>query len=73
MYHQEADQNNNPQACAFLGKIYEDGLYLPQDIKKALTYYQKAMTYREPSGSYRYALGLINGKFSKNGQNKEDI
>jgi hypothetical protein len=33
-------------------------------------YYQKAMQGKESYASYRFALCLINGKFSKDGQNK---
>jgi hypothetical protein len=36
-------------------------------------YYKVAMRGKENYASYRYALGLIKGKFSKAGQNKQDI
>ncbi len=43
------------------------------DLKKSMMYYQKGISGKEPYANYRFALCLINGKFSKNGQNKEDI
>lgn len=73
IYHEEADSNGNSQACTFLGKVYEEGTLLPMDLKKSMTYYQKAINAKEPYASYRYALCLINGKFSRDGQNKDDI
>jgi hypothetical protein len=72
IYHEEAD-NGNPQACAFLGKVYEEGVLLPMDLKKAMAYYQKAMSGKEAYASYRFALCLVSGKFGKDGQSREDI
>lgn len=43
------------------------------DLKKAMAYYQKGISGKEPYASYRYALCLINGKFSREGQNRADI
>lgn len=43
------------------------------DIKKSMMYYQKGISGKEPYAHYRFALCLINGKFSRNGQNREDI
>ncbi len=43
------------------------------DIKKSMSYYQKGMSGKEPYAHYRFALCLINGKFSQSGQKKEDI
>jgi hypothetical protein len=35
------------------------------DLKKSLTFYQKAMEGKDPYGTYRFALSLISGKLSK--------
>lgn len=35
------------------------------DLKKALTYYKKAMEGKDPYGTYRFSLCLISGKLSK--------
>jgi TPR repeat protein len=43
IYHEEAD-SGNPQACAFLGKVYEEGAFLPIDLKKSMGYYQKGIS-----------------------------
>jgi TPR repeat protein len=42
IYHEEAD-NGDAVAAAFLGQVYEEGVLLPQDMKKAVKYYQKGM------------------------------
>jgi TPR repeat protein len=42
-------------------------------MKKAAEYYKLAMKGKENYASYRFAMCLIKGKFSNNGQNKADI
>jgi hypothetical protein len=66
IYHQEAE-GNNAQACCFLGKVYEDGILLPKDIKRSLAYYQKAISLKDPYANYRFAMCLIKGKYNKEG------
>lgn len=56
-----------------MGKVYEEGLLLPKDLRKAAEYYKLAIKGKENYASYRYAGCLIKGKFSKEGQNKKDI
>lgn len=71
-YHAEA-RKGNPQACCFLGKAYEEGLLLSKDLTEAKNYYTLAMKGKDNYAHYRYALCLIKGKFSSQGQNKKDI
>lgn len=47
-------------------------MLLPKDIEKAINYYQIALKTKDPHGSYRYALALIQGTFSDK-QNKADM
>jgi uncharacterized protein len=72
IYHLEA-QKGNPQASAFLGKVYEDGLLLEKDLKQAVLYYKQGMKGKDSYAYYRYAMCLIKGKLSPSGQNKKDI
>jgi TPR repeat protein len=56
-----------------LGKVYEEGLLLPRDIKQASLYYKQGMKGKDNYSFYRYALCLIKGKFSPEGQNRKEI
>ena len=56
-----------------MGKAYEEGLLLTKDIDQAKIYYTQAMKGKNSYAQYRYALCLIKGKFSPQGQNKKDI
>jgi TPR repeat protein len=53
-----------------LGKIYEEGLLVPIDIKKALAYYQKAINDKDVYANYRYAICLMKGKVNNGEQTK---
>lgn len=56
-----------------MGKIYEEGMLVPIDVKKALAYYQKAIDGKDVYANYRYAICLIKGKVNNGGQTKEQI
>jgi TPR repeat protein len=49
-------------ACAFLGKVYEEGILLPQDLPKSVDYYKRTLSSNHPYAAYRLALKMIKGK-----------
>ena len=58
---EEADRNNNSDACNMLGQIYELGQLLPKDPQKAMMYYKKSNDSRNPYGTYLYGRGFERG------------
>jgi TPR repeat protein len=73
IYHKEADQSINVDACTFLATVYEEGTLLPKNLAKSSAYYKKAVEGKNKYGIYRFAICLIKGTFNKNGQNVDDI
>lgn len=73
VYHQEADKKNDPNACSFLGQIYEEGVFLPQNLNKAIEYYKKAIKANKSYAKYRFGMALAQGVLNPKGINKPDL
>jgi len=49
------------EAQRFLGRMYDKGLGVPQDYNKAIEWYRKAATQKDPAAQYYLGLKYANG------------
>jgi hypothetical protein len=53
--------------------VYEEGVLLPQDMKKATKYFQKGIKGKESYAYYRFAMAKISGDIREQGVSADDI
>ncbi len=58
-------QENNGEACAILGISYEDGTSGPQDLSKAISYFEKACDLDSGIGCFRLGRYLAEYDYAK--------
>lgn len=58
-YLEQIDVTKEPRAAALLGRIYEFGLGVPQDGKKALEYYEYAISKVNNNSLLRNSFNLF--------------
>jgi TPR repeat protein len=53
-----------------LARAYELGALLPKNLAKSASYYQKAVEKKHKYATYRFAMSLIKGMYTKNKNDK---
>lgn len=49
----ETELRINPLICNILGNLYEEGKYVPKEMKKAVEYFIKSASVEDPEGMYK--------------------